>query len=65
MLKDREILIKNDLKSVTNQAATMYFESVTGKKELDMKKYQELKDKIASLRFDLVMVKQLIDDGHQ
>ena len=65
MLKDREILIKNDLKSVTNQASTMYLESVTGKKELDMKKYQELKDKIASLRFDLVMVKQLIDEGHQ
>jgi len=65
MLKDRRELIENELKSVTNQAAIMYFESVTGKNELDMKKYQELKDKITSLRFDLVMVKQLIDDGHQ
>jgi hypothetical protein len=65
MLKDRRELIETELKSVTTQAAAMYLKSVTGKNELDIKKYQELKDKITSLRFDLVMVNQLIDEGHQ
>jgi hypothetical protein len=64
MLKDRRELIELEIRNTSEKAAKMYLNSVIGKQELDMEKYEALKNKIASLRFDLVMVKQLIDEGH-
>jgi hypothetical protein len=64
MLKDRRELIELEIRNTSEKAAKMYLNSVIGKQELDMEEYEALKNKIASLRFDLVMVKQLIDEGH-
>jgi hypothetical protein len=64
MLKDRRELIELEIRNTSEKASKMYLNSVIGKQELDMEEYEALKNKIASLRFDLVMVKQLIDEGH-
>jgi hypothetical protein len=65
MLKDRRELIELEIRNTSEKASKMYLNSVLGKQELDMEEYEALKNKIASLRFDLVMVKQLIDEGHK
>ena len=65
MLKDRRELIELEIRITSEKASKMYLYSVLGKQELDMEEYEALKNKIASLRFDLVMVKQLIDEGHK
>jgi hypothetical protein len=65
MLKDRRELIELEIRNTSEKASKMYLYSVLGKQELDMEEYEALKNKIASLRFDLVMVKQLIDEGHK
>jgi hypothetical protein len=65
MLKDRRELIELEIRNTSEKAAKMYLNSVIEKQELDMEEYEALKNKIASLRFDLVMVKQLIDEGHK
>ena len=64
MLKYRRELIELEIRNTSEKAAKMYLNSVIEKQELDMEEYEALKNKIASLRFDLVMVKQLIDEGH-
>jgi hypothetical protein len=65
MLKDRRELIELEIRNTSEKAAKMYLNSVIGKQELDIEEYEALKNKIANLRFDLVMVKQLIDEGHK
>jgi hypothetical protein len=64
MLKDRRELIEAELRKATDTASHMYLDSVLSGETLDLEVYEQLKVKIAGLRFDLMMVKQLIDDGH-
>jgi len=63
MLVDRRELLEHDIKKLHAEAAAMYLDIVIkGDTEHDAE-YQELKNKIASLKFDLNMVNQLILQG--
>lgn len=65
MLKDRRILIEKELNLARGRAAKMYLDIVVNNLDSQDAEYQQLKDKIGELQFDLDMVNQLIDKGSE
>ena len=63
MLKDRRLLLENDLKIATDQAAHRYLSIVLSGDSRDLVAYQALRDRVTSLQFDLDIVNKLIDQG--
>lgn len=63
MLKDRRVLIEHDLKIAQDKAAHLYFEIVTTEGDVHSAAYQQLRDIITKLRFDLELITCLIDNG--
>ena len=64
MLKDRRVLLEHDLKIAHDRAAQMYLNIVVNGGDVHSEEYQELRDKISKLEFDLNVVNQLIHKGH-
>jgi hypothetical protein len=65
MLKDRRVLLEQEITKAHDEAATMYLDIVTHDKDVHNPDYQHLKDKIMNLQFDLNVVNQLIHKGHK
>ena len=65
MLKDRRVLLEHDLKIAHDRAAHMYLDIVTHGGDVHSEEYQQLRDRIAKLEFDLNVVNQLIHKGHE
>ena len=65
MLKDRRVLLEHDLKIAHDQAAEMYLDIVVNNGDVHSEEYQQARDRISKLEFDLNMVNQLIHRGHQ
>ena len=64
MLKDRRVLLEHDLKTAHDQAAQMYLDIVTNNGDVHSEEYQQIRDRISKLEFDLNIVNQLIHKGH-
>ena len=64
MLKDRRVLLEHDLKIAHDQAAQMYLDIVTNNGDVHSEEYQQMRDRISKLEFDLNIVNQLIHKGH-
>lgn len=66
MLKDRRVLLEQEIRKAHVEAANMYLSIVVSNHgEVPSPEYQALKDKINNLQFDLNMVNQLIFNGHE
>jgi hypothetical protein len=65
MLKDRRVLLEQELTQAHDKAAAMYLDIVTHDGDVSNPEYQALKDRITSLQFDLNIVNQLIYKGHK
>jgi len=65
MLKDRRVLLEHDLKVAHERAAEMYLNIVVTDGDVHSEEYQQMRDRISKLEFDLNMVNQLIHRGHQ
>ena len=65
MLKDRRVLLEHDLKEAHDRASTMYLDIVTNDGDVHSIEYQQVRDQISKLEFDLNMVNQLIHKGHE
>jgi len=65
MLKDRRILIEQDLAKTQAEAAKLYLSIVTHDGDVYSSEYQLLKNRIMNLQFDLNMVNDLIAKGHE
>ena len=65
MLKDRRVLLENEIEKIHDEASRLYLEIVTTDGDVHSIEYQALKDKIADLQFDLNVVNKLISKGHQ
>lgn len=65
MLKDRRVLLEQELAKAHETAATMYLDLVTHNGDVSSAEYQALKDRVTSLQFDLNVVNQLIYKGHK
>lgn len=64
MLKDRRVLLEHDLKTAHERASTMYLDIVVNNGDTHSAEYQQMRDRISKLEFDLNMVNQLIHKGH-
>ena len=64
MLKDRRVLLEHDLKIAHDRAAEMYLYIVTNNGDVHSEEYQQMRDQISKLEFDLNIVNQLIHKGH-
>ena len=64
MLKDRRVLLEHDLKIAHDQAAKMYLDIVVNNGDVHNEEYQQMRDRISKLEFDLNVVNQLIHKGH-
>ena len=65
MLKDRRVLLEQELTRAHDAAAMMYLDIVTADGDVHSPEYQALKDRITSLQFDLNIVNKLIYQGHK
>jgi hypothetical protein len=66
MLKDRRLLLEQEIKKAHTEAANMYLSIVVSNHaEIPSPEYQALRDRITSLQFDLNVVNQLIFNGHE
>jgi hypothetical protein len=66
MLKDRRLLLEQEIKKAHIEAANMYLSIVVSNQaEIPSPEYQAIRDRISELQFDLNMVNQLIFNGHQ
>jgi hypothetical protein len=64
MLRDRRVLLEHDLKIAQDQAAEMYLDIVVTDGDVHSEEYQQMRDRISKLEFDLNIVNQLIHKGH-
>ena len=64
MLRDRRVLLEHDLKIAHNQAAQMYLDIVVNNGDVHSEEYQQIRNQISKLEFDLNIVNQLIHKGH-
>ena len=65
MLKDRRVLLEQELKKAHDQAAAMYLDIIVKGGDMHSAEYQLLRDRITKWQFDLDMVNQLIAKGHE
>jgi hypothetical protein len=65
MLRDRRVLLEHDLKTAHERASTMYLDIVVTNSNVHSEEYQQMRDQISKLEFDLNMVNQLIHKGHE
>jgi hypothetical protein len=66
MLKDRRLLLEQEIKRAHIEAANMYLSIVVSNhSEVPSPEYQALRDRITNLQFDLNVVNQLIFKGHE
>ena len=64
MLKDRRVLLEHYLKIAHDRAAEMYLDIVVNNGDVHSEEYQQMRDRISKLEFDLNIVNQLIHKGH-
>jgi hypothetical protein len=65
MLKDRRVLLEQEIVKAHEEAANLYLYIVTNDGDVSDPVYQSLKDKITNLQFDLSMLNKLISKGHE
>ena len=65
MLTDRRVLLEQELTRAHDAAAAMYLDIVTKDGDMTSPEYQELKNRITSLQFDINIVNKLIYQGHK
>lgn len=65
MLRDRKLLLEQEIAKTSAKAANMYLSIVIGGSDIHSEEYQQLRNHIANLQFDLKMVTDLIDQGQK
>jgi hypothetical protein len=65
MLKDRRILLEQEIVKVQTEAANMYLSIVVGGGDVHSEEYQKLRNRAAGLQFDLKIINDLIRQGQE
>ena len=65
MLRDRKVLLEQEIAKLKSEAANMYLSIVVGSNSLNCPEYTALKDRIMDLEFDRNNLIVLIDQGHK
>lgn len=64
MLRERKELVEQEIQKLYKLASALYLRIVTTGGDVHSKEYQDMKDKISALEYDLSLINQLIKDGH-
>ena len=64
MLKDRRVLLEQEIARVFDEAAAKYLDIVVNDGDVHSAEYQSLSEKVTKLQFDLDIVNKLIRNGH-
>jgi hypothetical protein len=67
MLKDRRLLIEQDIEKTFREAGALYLQLVVSAgygMVANSAEYQALKEKLINLKMELKLVDKLIEDGH-
>ena len=64
MLKDRRVLLEQEIARVFDEAAAKYLDIVVNDGDVHSAEYQSLSEKVMKLQFDLDIVNKLIRKGH-
>ena len=64
MLKDRRVLLEQEIARVFDEAAAKYLDIVVNDGDVHSAEYQSLSEKVMKLQFDLDIVNKLIRNGH-
>jgi hypothetical protein len=65
MLRDRKALLEQEFRKAHSEASNMYLSITIGGGNVHSKEYQDLKEKISTLNFDLQTINTLLAQGHQ
>lgn len=65
MLKDRKLLVENEITKLTDNAAHMYLDIVTGKLDSKCVDYEQTRERITDLQHERKMIQLLIDKGYE
>ena len=64
MLKDRRVLLEQEIARILDEAAAKYLDIVVNDGDVHSAEYQSLSEKVMKLQFDLDIVNKLIRNGH-
>ena len=64
MLKDRRVLLEQEIARVFDEAAAKYLDIVVSDGDVHSAEYQSLSEKVMKLQFDLDIVNKLIRNVH-
>ena len=64
MLKDRRILLEQEIARILDEAAAKYLDIVVNDGDVHSAEYQSLSETVMKLQFDLDIVNKLIRSGH-
>ena len=64
MLKDRKVLVEEEITKLTNIAAQMYLNAMISLDSLSSE-YQTIRERITDLQHERKMIQLLIDQGHE
>ena len=64
MLKDRRVLLEQEIARILDEAAAKYLDIVVNDGDVHSVEYQSLSEKVMKLQFDLDIVNKLIRKGH-
>jgi hypothetical protein len=65
MLRDRRLLLEQELRRAHDTASTLYLNIVTTDGDVNDPAYHAIRNRISDLQFDLNVVNQLIHKGHE
>jgi hypothetical protein len=65
MLKDRQVLLEQEIAKAHDKAAVMYLDIVTHDRDVHSAEYQDIRNKIMNLEIDLSIITKLIRSGHK
>ena len=66
MLKDRRALVEQEVDKQKKACGAVYYLIITGKADaVTTKMYDSMKAKLADMMTDLVIINQMIADGHK
>jgi len=65
MLRDRRLLLEQELRRAHDTASALYLDIVTTDGDVNDPAYHAIRNRIADLQFDLNVVNQLIHKGHE
>jgi hypothetical protein len=65
MLKDRRVLLEQEIQKARAEAANMYLSIVISNGDTSNSEYESIKSRIMDLQFDLGVVNDLINKGHE